>query len=185
MQSKHFIWANITWIGLFALYQIFSFEPDEVIGVLPWIGLHTFYFFILVKFIAISARLVGVIWIYAILLILIISFHKLLGFISIEEMNYGIGLIALLFGFYLLSQSHLLKKYIQPSPPTPDVLEGLRKVLVHIDNADLEKAFATLDHIGVQNSTFSKLKKEFISGKQGFDFEDRFKTAINELIHSQ
>jgi hypothetical protein len=58
----------------------------------------------------------------------------------------------------------------------------LQKILSFIDNANIAEAFAEIDKANIQSPSISQLKKEFIMGRTGFDFYDRFKMAVkNEL----
>lgn len=58
----------------------------------------------------------------------------------------------------------------------------LQNILSLIDEAETAKVFEELDKANIENYSLSQLKKEFISGKVGFDFYDRLKMAMRDTL---
>lgn len=58
----------------------------------------------------------------------------------------------------------------------------LERILDLIDEAEIAQVFEELDKAGVVTPLLSQLKKEFISGKTDFDFYDRLKTAVRNVL---
>lgn len=176
-----FIWTNIIFILLIALYYLLrGFDNEEVVSMLPLLVLHLLYFFVLTKFVQPSATLTKVVWAYLILLCLIVSVKALFGFFDITQMLYASIFVALLFGFYLLSQTHLLRKAETISISNPQAIQHLAKALAFIDEADIAQAFEEVGKAGVKNPILAQLKKEFMLGQQKHDFYDRLTAAIKE-----
>lgn len=64
-------------------------------------------------------------------------------------------------------------------------MSSISQIINHINEADFHKAFQALDELRVQNPQLASLKKEFISGKYGYDFADRFLTFVSNLGEKQ
>lgn len=60
-------------------------------------------------------------------------------------------------------------------------MKNINQIVNHINEADFFKAFLALDELKIQSHQLASMKKEFISGKYGYDFADRLLTFVNNL----
>jgi hypothetical protein len=60
-------------------------------------------------------------------------------------------------------------------------MSSISQIINHINDADFHKAFLALDELKIQNPQLSSMKREYISGKYGYDFADRFLTFVSSL----